>query len=215
MFRPFAEPQQRPLAILSTAQLLPFVTYGIVNPMGPTLSGICLALDHDQELSEVLSFYLNPFAQDVVALGQMDLPEDRSDLVDEVAGIIEQCELFSEARFTLAIPHQTLSPHDMKRILILLLSRAERVGAQLERIRRFWGNPVDRVSAEMREPSTPSDVTPKVLKEYVELISDMDHTKPEFAAFMTAWSGSINFVKGSKLEAMPATQFLAILERLV
>ena len=35
IFTAFEEPQQRPLALLSTVQLLPFVTYGIVNPRGP------------------------------------------------------------------------------------------------------------------------------------------------------------------------------------
>src|SRR5215212_481471 len=52
MFTAFEEPQQRPLALLSTAQLLPFVTYGIVNPTGPTLSGIYLALKYVEPISE-------------------------------------------------------------------------------------------------------------------------------------------------------------------
>ena len=57
-----------------------------------------------------------------------------------------------------------------------------------------------------------AEATPEELKEYVELISAPDHTKPEFDAFMAAW---IDFSKESQLETMSTTQFRAIFERLI
>jgi len=60
-----------------------------------------------------------------------------------------------------------------------------------------------------------AEATPEELKEYVELISAPDHTKPEFDAFMAAWRESIYFSKESQLETMSTTQFRAIFERLI
>jgi hypothetical protein len=218
MFSPYEDPRERCVDVLKTARLLPFVTYGIVNPLGPTLCGILLALDHEKRTSEVLSFYLNPFSQSITAVGEIWLPKDPNDLPDEVATIIEKCNLFPLACFTLVIPSGTFPVIGTKRLVAFLLSRVEGLGRQLDLIRRFPANPWDRISeamrtarARQREATSLSDD----LREYVNLIVEPAHTKVEHQAFMAAWDGSIEFASDTRLVSMPLSEFVTISQQLI
>ena len=217
MFSPYTHPHERSLDVLRTAELLPFITYGIVNPLGPTLCGIHVALDHSKRMSEVLSFYLNPFEQKVTAVGGIALPPKGDVLVSEVASIIEEHQLFPQACFTLVIPNRTFSTVDTKRLVCFLLSRIGGIVRNLDLIRRFWANPWDRISEEMRgsrDGQIEDNASLSDLQQYVELILEPEHLKPEFEAFMAAWSGAIEFAACSPLKSMPASEFTSIFARL-
>jgi hypothetical protein len=238
MFWPYDSPKKRALTVFERATTLNFVTYGIVNPMGPTLCGILLALDPQHRTSEVLSFFLNPFEQGVEALGDMELPQP-NELVDDVETIIKTCNLFSDAVFTLVIPSRRLPSIDhTRRIVTLLLSRNGRLGPTLKLLREFPANPWDRITKMMAMPReetvgrhegsnwaeavkkrlyrtkgshqpAPSDFNSD-LQEFVSLILDPRHLQEESKAFRAAWEGAIKFARGPASETMSVFDFVTI-----
>jgi hypothetical protein len=65
----YKESKERNLNSIEQDPMWPLVTYGIVNPYGPTLMGFGVIINEEEDFTELAYFSLNPFQQEVKALG--------------------------------------------------------------------------------------------------------------------------------------------------
>ena len=72
----YKDGEARNLSFFENAPMWPLVTYGIVNPYGPTLMGFGIIVHEEQDFTELTYYSLNPFQQEVKALGVFDTDTD-------------------------------------------------------------------------------------------------------------------------------------------
>ena len=75
-------PKNLEIEDLENNPLLPMVTWGMVNPFGPTLSGFGMMVQEDVDGGHLISYSLNPFEQTVALLANYSA----SDAFDNVVG---------------------------------------------------------------------------------------------------------------------------------
>ena len=171
------------------------VAAGIVNPFGPTLAGLVLLGKAGQPEWELFSFSLNPFSQELKRLRSAKLAE-----------ATHPSEIVAHAGIGLASAPTVLivsSAPDQEVVACarVIASAFDDLGSTVDRLRKFPGNPWDRISAEMHDGfgSVSSSrkhhgsIKPKDIDDYLAIILDRKNFSEEFAAFRAAWKGSIDF----------------------
>jgi hypothetical protein len=193
------------------------VAGGIVNPLGPTLGALVLPGAKGGGDWTLYRLSLNPFLQELTRL--------RAAKAEEVATpsrVIEEQRLGLNSTPTLLFfgPANSEEIYACARQLALASNDLATV---VDRLRRFPGNPWDRISEEMDETNKQflagvptraiarrlgaakskslsiSDsksnrkTTDQNIKDYISLIFDKKNLKEEISAFKTAWTGSVDF----------------------
>jgi hypothetical protein len=188
------------------------VLTGIVNPFGPTLSGLALLSDEPARNSSLIKFFLNPFRSAAERIAQFAITPPREQLVAEAIKHVERLGYDGNGCFTLLYRGDQLMDTRAHHLLAAaLLARTEGVARKLPFLKRFPNNPWDRIRTEMDElsPSSkprrpllgrlgfsatdPKNRTPTSaeLTEFMDIILNDDHRIAEEKAFFAAWDGAI------------------------
>jgi hypothetical protein len=172
------------------------IAAGIVNPFGPTIAGLVLLGKSEGLEWELFSFSLNPFNQELKRLR----PAKSAEAIHPSKAVAEAgISLAGTPTFLIfsAAPDQEIIASAR-----VIASTSNDLGSTVDLLRKFPGNPWDRVSKEIDDGfgslSAPQskrhgNATPKDIDDYVAIILDTKNFSEEFAAFRTAWEGSINF----------------------
>lgn len=197
---------------------------GIVNPFGPTLTAFVISgrLEASAQLP-VVRLMLNPFAQEVEVVGEIAL--------GAIAGFPSEAirpvfDLASGSCPTLLLRHSGL-PDDFAVPLYAGFLRRFTDGSEvLERVKQYFGDPWNRVSAEMAsgmahlQGDSGADRTSEAqplndtgARELSDLLQSEEHAKPELQAFLYAWQGSIEST-GVSLDSMSLAVFVRAFDHL-
>jgi hypothetical protein len=184
---------------------------GIVNPFGPTLEAIGLLGEVEPGVTlRLIRVMLNPFSQEALELGSVSLGQEL-----DPASLLERfTDLTTGSCPTLLLPNAQLDASEARRVYGSILARFPDSAAVLDRVRRYYGNPWDRVSEEMRmstellkarlaghgaDSRRPEPLGDGEALELADLLLSPQHIRPEFEAFNYAWNGAI-----SQAPALPA-----------
>jgi hypothetical protein len=219
----YKEGQARDLSFIEQTPMWPVVTYGIVNPYGPTLMGFGIIVHEEEDYPELSHYSLNPFQQNVTALGIFNTADN---LAESVNGALKHFDLFAGGTPTLVLPSRFLADADFSSFYNILLSQVDDLIGTIDLCRRFIGNPWDRVSEETKgaAESLLGGDTDKVsaahtasdVDEFLEIVQPEQHFMEELKAFAYAWKGSIDFQRSSGSGALAEaalshTRFISII----
>jgi hypothetical protein len=188
------------LAILDHLRSHPsklLVAAGIVNPFGPTLAGLTLLKKAEQPDWELFSFSLNPFRQELKRLRSATLDE-----ATQPSKVVADAGIGLAATPTLIIVN-SVSEQEIVACTRVIASAFADLGSTIDNLRKFPGNPWDRISEEIHDgfgsvrSSSKQNraIKPEDIDDYVKLMLDGKSFAEEFIAFKTAWQGSIDFQK--------------------
>jgi len=206
------------------------LTWGILNPFGPTVNSLCLTADPTEEIELIFVKMSNPFAQSTTAYGQIP------------AGAHLAANAFSPAarsRITAPIIRYVptfVIPPSTKRIdeidvftfvssELVALPQVD-LATEIKRLREHWLDPWARIpspedvftGAFMTErPNATSDPLHllKTCWEWWKLVTDGHHIAAEWRAIVEAWEGAIGLQRGQKLDALSVSEGLAFHRRLL
>jgi hypothetical protein len=208
----YKDGEARNLSFFENAPMWPLVTYGIVNPYGPTLMGFGIIVHEEQDFTELTYYSLNPFQQEVKALGVFDTDTDPAETVKAALSLHN---ISVGGTPTLVLPSGRLSDIETRSFFKALLAHVDGVVGTIDLCRRFIGNPWDRVSEETKNAteSLLSSGSEKVsgshtdtdVDEFLDIVRSEEHFMEELKAFVYAWKGSIDFQKSSGSGALAGT----------
>lgn len=181
-------PRQFSVEDIEGAHLEAFVITGIVNPYGPTLN--VLATVGKSQSRPLIHAMLNPFSCEVRQVGTFT-DGDRW-FPDQVFPTLFQ--FLSGSCPTLVLTTKELDADTRSRLTENLFSNFHDAEHILERVRKFFANPMDRVSQAIGIEVPSPNAAPVEIQnaDWSAMVSDTRHVWPEFRAFMVAWDGSIN-----------------------
>jgi hypothetical protein len=208
----YKDGETRNLSFIEKAPMWPLVTYGIVNPYGPTLMGFGIIVQEEQDFTELTYYSLNPFQQEVKALGVFDFDTDPAETIKTALSLHN---ISVGGTPTLVLPSGRLSDNQTRSFFKALLVHVDDVVRTIDLCQRFIGNPWDRVSEETKSAaeSLLSGGSEKVsgihtnadVDTFLDIIRSKEHFMEELKAFVFAWKGSIDFQKSSGSGALAET----------
>jgi hypothetical protein len=172
----------------------------------------------------IIKLMLNPFNQEVEEVGEITFGKKW----DPSAVIPQLFDLPFGACPTLLLPNKHLENDRSISLHAEFLCRFADARSDFDRVRKYFGNPWDRVSAEMREAAhrivkqkiggkgTEVEVEPLNQEESAEfagLLLSEQHMKSELQAFLYAWNGSIQHI-GPSLASMNFNTFKCVFAHL-
>jgi hypothetical protein len=177
-----------------------FLAAGIVNPFGPTLS--CLGTLGKWKPGNVLHLVymsVNPFSTNAEIVGEVNIGKSTNwfELIEQSAA--EMKGLIA----TLLFANRNLTPEQASTVFQSLVKSYPNVSAILERLEKYFGNPVERVSVEIKSAIESLNAQGGQIKEadasevrrLTELFMDNKHRDMEIKAFLKAWEGAIGHAK--------------------
>jgi hypothetical protein len=208
----YRESQERALSFIEQTPMWPLVTYGIVNPYGPTLMGFGIIVNEEEDFTELAYYSLNPFQQEVKALGVFDT--DTAPIVS-VKTALTRYDISVGGTPTVVLPSRNFSNNDTRLFFKALLAGVTDVTRTIDLCRRFIGNPWDRVSEETSsameslvggdEGNNSRSHTDADVDELLNILQSEQHFMEELKAFAFAWNGSIDFQGSSGNKALAET----------
>jgi hypothetical protein len=223
----YKEREARDLSYVELTPMWPLVTYGIVNPYGPTLMGFGIIVHEEEDFTELAYYSLNPFQQEVLALGVFNVGVDPAEIIKASLGYFG---ISVGGTPTLVLPPQLLPDGEIKSFFRVLLAQVDDVLGTIELCRQFIGNPWDRVSEETKRATdtlvgnnggkAPRKHTDADVDELLDIIWSEQHFMEELKAFGFAWNGSIDFQNSNGNSGLAETalsyeRFTAILLKLL
>lgn len=187
-FTYFSSPIEFPVRDIEGADLAALVLTGIVNPTGPTLSFV--ATVGMAAVVPVIYAMLNPFRCEVQQIGTYS--EGGSYFPDQEFATLSRH--LAGCCPTLVLTSLALNSGTRLRITENVLAQYEDLDRTFEEVRRFFGNPIDRVSRSMgiNVPDPGPQSMDVQSASWSELACDPRHIWPELRAFMVAWDGAIS-----------------------
>jgi len=194
------------------------LTWGILNPAGPTVNSLCLVADPTGKTEMIFVKMSNPFTQLTVAYGAIPVDRSQDEIIDGVIKAI--CPLPEEPPWILRNAPTFVIPSN-RRIRVLdafaLVYRALIVGSkidlssEIDRLKRFWLNPWQRIPSPAELLSSAAEILAsgprqsdlawwenrkQIFGEWWALVTDPDHVIAEWRAIVEAWQGAIEFQRG-------------------
>jgi hypothetical protein len=183
------------LAVLLSQPVTALVFVGIVNPYGPTLMvGGFLGTPDMQGKKPLIRAMLNPFAQ------ELEILHDDSPSVSGPADLMNHIlpHLSLNACPTLLLPSIHIPASEAPAVYGEVLRRFPDARRVLELVRRFYGDPWNRVSGEVRTTfesgagsASYKELSEPEAYELAQLLLSDEHTRAEMDAFNYAWNGAI------------------------
>jgi hypothetical protein len=187
-FKFFERPVEFSVEDIEGAYLEALLITAIVNPMGPTLTFLA-TVGRAPERSLIYAM-LNPFRSEVKQIGTFI--EGDNWFPDQAFADLSL--YLSGCCPTLVLTSASLDAETRARVTENVFAHFDDAEGMIERVRHFFGNPMDRVSHSMGiDVPAPGPLPPEIRHaEWNEIVSDTRHIWPELRAFMVAWDGSIN-----------------------
>ncbi len=199
-----------------------------MNPFGPTLNvAALLGVPEAGATLPVAHLTLNPFSPKLRVVGELPVGGE----LHLWAVLPELFELPFGGCPTLLLPSTLLEPDESLALHARFLQRFPDAREVLARVREYFGNPWDRVSAEVRAVTESAlemlagvgeggaaggDFAPldeEGALELARLLLSEQHMKPELNAFLYAWDGSIRHGPRD-LASMSFAEFSAVFAHL-
>jgi hypothetical protein len=210
------------------------VTWGILNPLGPTVESLCLATDPSGKAKVIFVKTSNPFANSTVALGAIAAGLSDGDLFRAIMNSTTPAPGES-SRILQFAPTFVIPPVKgelMQSICVLIVSRninAVRtnvdLASEVDRLKRFWLDPWARVpslqemleAARSQPPPARPQISTALFTEWWALVIDPEHIFSEWRAIVDAWQGAIEFQRDSPVakNSVPAAEGLGFHRRLL
>jgi len=218
--RLYDEPRPMPPDRVMAEQAHALLVYGIVNPFGPTLTSVMGVGElKPGETLPVVELMLNPFSQEVQAVGELAAGQEW-----QPPDVIRSLFSLSSGNCpSLLLPTAYLEADDAASVHADFLRGFSDARCVLSRVKRYLGNPWDRISEEMEGATNAlaalaeggtreaggQPLNDDEAKELAGLLLSEEHTKAELQAFFAAWSGSIEQL-GAGLPAMSLENFVGV-----
>ena len=203
------------------------LSYGIVNPFGPTLNFLITYGDL-QNLNSlpVYLLQLHPFSPEIVKKWTLSKESNAKQIpIDDISD--DLCNMGGSCP-TLFIPGTILSAGDEGIVLARIVASKEGGVKTFENCKRFPAKAFDRVTYEIehsghqlleRQVGMPSSFNSDKLskeeaREFVLFQSRPEYVKSEFDAFLLAYKGAIEHVPTLSVK-LPYKDFLAMFKTLV
>lgn len=223
-------PVGRPVSVGSVGRrgFTVMLAAGIVNPMGPTLAVVAVDGPFDEGARlPVIAMSLNPFRQGCQVVGEVSIGETW-DPVEDASIFFPDVPL--QGCPSVLLPSIWLEESDAVALYARFLMRFDDGAELFAGVRRFPGDPIARVQAEMdrafsgmagkgRE-GTPGSrpregrLERNAASSLAAMLLESGANKAELRAFVLAWRGSIEHQAGSRLEAMSFATFADLFARL-
>ena len=182
------EPVDLSLDDIENSAVEVFLARAIVNPFGPTFVFVA-AVGEGGLARPLVEVSLNPFTQQIQQIGSYwvgDTWQPVNDLEPLYGRSHGACP-------SILLLHAGVTVEERHEIGRRILDRLPDAKTEMANIRAFFGDPWSRVAAAMPggKAHVPS-IRPELRdRTWVELLEDPEHFWPELAAFLYAWSGSI------------------------
>ncbi len=208
------------------------MTWGILNPFGPTVESLCLATDPSGKAKVIFLKTSNPLENSTDALGTVNADMPHDDLIraviDSTTGGPGSSSRIFQSEPTFVIPSTGgLTQHlDAFAIVFRNLSAAENIdlASEADRLKRFWLNPWARLPSPEELFATArsqglvqTKMSKTLFSEWWSLVTNPEHVESEWRAIVEAWQGAIEFLGNSPMAkmAIPAAEALAFQMRLL
>jgi hypothetical protein len=179
------------------------LTWGILNPFGPTVESLCVAADPLAKTGILFAKTSNPFANSTVAYGAFGGDSDER-LVPPVMKAIAS---ITGATFIMVPTHGSAQQLDMFALVHRQMNAActHDLAFEADRLKRFWLNPWARLPS-MEEmfaggssppPRPLGEMSKMLFVEWWALVTHPQHVISEWCALIEAWKGAIDFQRGS------------------
>lgn len=199
--RLLSQPHEIGIDYLSRNPYEPVLSYGIVNPHGPTLQTILLVRDKTSSPVSVVTARLHPFAPEFRLVGHVApaLPHQR-EIEGDLLHLIDRCDIQFHGCATLLFRSRVLSEDETVLVAARMFASQEDLGRRLSLLRRYPADPGTRVSVEMghaiddpgvNDPRPFPSTLEEAASELVFTLLDPRHMEAELLAFVYAWNGSI------------------------
>lgn len=198
------KPLNRTLNDIHNLDIATLLAFGIVNPLGPTLTALALhGRIESGKLLPILHIMLNPFSQSVTEIGMATMGATWFP--------IDSYRKFLNLSFggcpTLLLSSVAFTQEGAVFLYANFLAHFDDGYSVLKKVRQFPGDPWKRVKQDMSDfRSTAETITKKQSQdarhrrltqdEAMELSSNLlepENMRSEIQAFMYAWDGSIQF----------------------
>lgn len=212
------------------------LTWGILNPFGPTVNSLCLVADPTGKTDVIFVNMSNPFTQTTVACGAIPAGGSQDEVIDGVIKAISPVAGESPAVLqhapTFVIPSdgriQAFQGFSLVYRALIVGSKVD-LSSEIDRLKSFWLNPWQRIPSPAEIFAAASEILAskprkadsawwenrkKVFGEWWALVTDPDHVIAEWHAITEAWEGAIEF-QGESPMANPAAEGLALHTRLL
>jgi hypothetical protein len=207
------------------------LTWGILNPLGPTVASLCLAADPSGNAKVIFVKTSNPFANSTTAVGVVSTALSEDDLLQVVAEATTKGGTSRILRCapSFVIPRigglmQRLGAFGIVYRNVASLNNID-LASEIDRLRRFWLNPWARlpsmeamlVAARSGQRSVQSKISKALFSKWWPLVTDPEHLGSEWRAIIEAWQGAVGFQGDSPTAeiAIPAQEALAFHTRLL
>jgi hypothetical protein len=202
------------------------LTWGILNPFGPTVNSLCLAAAPTGENGVLFAKMSNPFANSTVAYGAFG---------DDSHGGLVQPVMTATASITgatLVIPATQGAGKQLDMFAVVWrqmnAGNAPDLSSESHRLRQFWLDPWSRLPSMeemLKSRSCPPsrerrEISKALFAEWWALVTHPQHVICEWRAIIEAWHGAIEFQRSPRSTgladiAMPPEQALAFHRRLL
>lgn len=191
----FDAPRSLPVSRVTEIPATALLVAGIVNPYGPTLTAVvALGEPATGATLPVARVVLNPFSQEAQTVGELEMRSGRR--AWQALRPLFLLEFGSCP--SLLLPSTAMAREDSEALHAEFLRGFGGARDLLRRVKKYYANPWERVSQEMRDLTASrgndQQAPPLSERESGELASLLladEHIGPELQAFCAAWRGSI------------------------
>lgn len=209
------------------SELVPIVTMGIFNPMGPTIIALNLLTKRDADSAGILCTVLNPFTQNRQVFARCgNDPISLTSFLPNANRIGESLLLGAYPDFVL--PSTELEPivDAVKQLtyeLVSYIPSRDDLSETTAKIKKHWKDPWSRIPSMegmMQEAISGQGAEPVAhqpsesdFREWFSTVSEQEHWTAEIGAVIQAWTGAIDF-QGGGLPHMPLDEAVSELASL-
>lgn len=215
------DPEELPIE--KVGRLTNLLTYGIVNPMGPTLNVV--AFDGELALnarSYVVHVVLNPFTCEATRIAIAHVGES-SDLGTDLPDLFGSLQQQSSCP-TLLLSSLLIEPWQIEELWARFLAGFPNSSRTLHLVQQFPGDPWNRVQHEIdttdpKQPPSPDNwLTAAEARAFARTQLDPPNVHAELQAFLFGWRGAVEFqqlgMAAVAAAAMPLDSLLRWMTRL-
>jgi hypothetical protein len=203
------------------SELVPIVTMGIFNPMGPTIVALNLLTKPDSNSAGLLYTSLNPFAQTRLVFARCgNNPISLTQFLPSAHKVGDELLLGCYPDFVLPSTEIDMIVDAVEKLMLELVSRApsrDDLAETTAKIKKHWKDPWSRIpsvektmrdalsgnaSDPIARPSSGDD-----FNEWFSTVTHHEHLSTEIAAIMQGWKGAIEF-QGDTMPHMPLEEVI-------
>jgi len=198
--RMYAEHKERTFRSIKPHDLIVWLGGGILNPMGPTLTVTALEEDGSMFQYKLIHMMINPFTQWVREVGELTFGRN----ITFQDGFAPVFSLSWGSCPSLLLPQKIIGEDFSQETYARLMHASGNGQKLLAGVRKYPNNPIDRLSAELKQYQETGQLPPdgqlaeEEALELAALLCNEEALNAEMSGFIELWRASIELVKGNK-----------------